>query len=170
MFAASAAALALLASGQPAAPVEVGRLGLGSAFGELISGPDGGVWMRIDRSLVAQKPSGLWDDAIGHATADNRFRRVTVKDAVRGRAVLGPDGQAWFTAAGTLYRSDTAGTVTSGRLTQPVGDVAARGPDGTLWSADGRTRTLLRADAQGTVTTLPFALPPAATTRRSSSR
>ena len=84
------------ASAQPPAPVEVGRLGLGSAFGELIGGPDGGVWMRIDRSLVGQKPSGLWDDAIGHATTDDRFRRVTVEGPVfGGRAALGPDGQAW---------------------------------------------------------------------------
>ena len=148
------------ASAQPPAPVEVGRLGLGSAFGELIGGPDGGVWMRIDRSLVGQKPSGLWDDAIGHATTDDRFRRVTVEGPVfGGRAALGPDGQAWFPSGGTLYRSDAEGTVTSGPLTRPIGDVATRGPDGALWSAEGITRTLLRADAQGTVTTLPFALP-----------
>ena len=49
--------------------------------------------------------------------------------------------------------------MTSGPLTRPIGDVATRGPDGALWSAEGITRTLLRADAQGTVTTLPFALP-----------
>src|SRR3954447_20375354 len=99
MFAASAAALALAFGGQPAAPVEVARLGLGSSFGALIAGPDGGAWAEIDRSVLgsAESSRGQWDDAIGHASADHRFRRTAVDGPLFiSAAALGPDGQAWF--------------------------------------------------------------------------
>jgi streptogramin lyase len=164
MLAASAAALALAVSAQPAAPVEVAHLGLGSSFGALVAGPDGGAWTPIDRSTLAfagGRP-GLWNDGIGHASADNRFRQVTIEGPLLvAAAALGPDGQAWFPAVGTLLRSDAAGTVTRTELSEPAGLAAATGPDGTLWSLGGflRGTELVRIDAQGTVTNAPVTLP-----------
>ena len=163
MFAASAAALALMAGAQPAAPVEVARLGFGSEFGALVAGPDGGAWVHIDRStgsLLEGDGGGLWDDAIGRAGADNRFRRTAVDGPLLPEgAALGPDGQVWFNRGRSIFRSDTAGIVTETALSEEVGDIAATGPDGTLWSADGRPATLFRIDAKGTVTKAPLALP-----------
>ncbi|WP_028065116.1 Vgb family protein [Solirubrobacter soli] len=164
MFAASAAALALAVSAQPAAPVEVAHLGLGSSFGTLVAGPDGGAWVSIDRLLLglARNPSARWNDAIGHATAGNAFRQVTVQGPLSTvSAAVGPDGQAWFPNGLDLYRSDAAGTVTRSRLSAAAGFLAAKGPDGTLWSWNGSfaSPALVRIDAQGKVTDAPVTLP-----------
>ena len=49
--------------------------------------------------------------------------------------------------------------MTRSEFEQPLGDVVATGPDGTLWAVEGRSRTLSRLDAQGAVTRSRLALP-----------
>jgi hypothetical protein len=56
-----------------------------------------------------------------------------------------------------VERSDAAGNVTRSELAEPLGDVTAGGPDGTLWSfGDG---TLQRVTPQNVLTSAPLALP-----------
>jgi streptogramin lyase len=159
VLAAGAAALALLAS----APVEVARAGFGSSFGALVASPDGGAWVQIDRSTRAllENRLGRYDDAIGRAGADHRFRSAASDGPLLGAAgTLGPDGQAWFSGGLTLIRSDVEGTVTRTALSEGLPGIGAVGPDGSLWAADDRTGTLFSVTAQGAVTKAPLRLPP----------
>ena len=155
MFAASAAALALLG----AAPVDVGRVGLGSSYRTLISSPDGGVWVSVDRTLGALARGEAWHDAIARASVDNRYRAERVGRTLSENGALGPDGQAWFIVGSTLYRSDNNGNVTHDELSENVGGAIARGPDGTLWSAQDYRQTLSRIDAQRKIASAPRSLP-----------
>ena len=78
--------------------VEVGHVGLGSELGSLVTGPDGGAWVRVDRFAAGlDRGDHTHDDAIGRATPDNRFRVTAIEGTLSlGRAALGPDGQAWY--------------------------------------------------------------------------
>src|SRR5687768_7011262 len=95
-------AIALLAP--PAAATDVTRVRLGSSLEDLIAGPDGGAWVRIQRGTRA---------ALGRASPDGRFVTAAVDDSVDDAGgALGPDGQAWFTSGlRQLVRMDAAGQV-----------------------------------------------------------
>ena len=155
-----AGAVALALAAQPAPAVEVAHLGLGSEFGAPVVGPDGGAWVPIDRSAAEyDRGESDPDDALGRAMPDGTFRVAAVDGRLSPTgAVLGPDGQAWFPVGLSIDRFDAAGNLTRSELPQPLGDVAATGPDGTLWSADARGR-LLRVNAQGAVTSARLKLP-----------
>ena len=156
-----AGAVALALAAQPAPAVEVAHLGLGSEFGAPVVGPDGGAWVPIDRSAAEyDRGESDPDDALGRAMPDGTFRVAAVDGRLSPTgAVLGPDGQAWFPVGLSIDRFDAAGNLTRSELPQPLGDVAATGPDGTLWSADARAGRLLRVNAQGAVTSARLKLP-----------
>ena len=89
MLAVGASALASGPRRPTATPqVEVGRVGLGSELGSLVTGPDGGAWVRVDRFTAALGPAARThnDDAIGRATPDNRFRITAVDGSAEPRA------------------------------------------------------------------------------------
>ncbi len=156
-----AGAVALALAAQPAPTVEVAHLGLGSEFGAPVVGSDGGAWVPIDRSAAEyDRGESDPDDALGRAMPDGTFRVAAVDGRLSPTgAVLGPDGQAWFPVGLSIDRFDAAGNLTRSELPQPLGDVAATGPDGTLWSADARAGRLLRVNAQGAVTSARLKLP-----------
>ena len=143
------------------AAVEVAHLGLGSEFGAPVVGPDGGAWVPIDRS------------AAEYDRGESGSRRCArARDAgrdfpgCRGRRKAQPDGSGarpgrpGVVPVGlSIDRFDAAGNLTRSELPEPLGDVAATGPDGTLWSADARAGRLLRVDAQGAVTSARLELP-----------
>src|SRR4051794_10203974 len=152
--------LVLLSMAAPARAEDVARLPLGSEFGDLIAAPDGGAWVHVDRRTLSYTQGyGEPDDAIGRASADDRFVQTPVGRSLSG-GVLGFDGQAWFAVGETLFRSDTAGTVSRRALSEPVGGSLTPGPDGTMWSPATIPQPVLqRIDAQGKVTSTPLSLP-----------
>ncbi len=136
---------ALFAS--PARADDVVRVGLGSTIEEMIAGPNGGVWVTIDRGNRV---------VVGTATPGSRFVTAGLDDTILGSAV-GPDGQAWFHMYGRRFaRVDSAGRLTNvGPIPRPgagAGDTLATGPDGTLWALTPGDRQIAHINAQGTTT------------------
>jgi streptogramin lyase len=132
----------------PAQAADVARVPLGSALSTLVSGSDGGAWVRIERRN---------DSAIGRAATDGSFKITGVDVPLSDNAALGPDGQAWFSVGSSVLRSDAAGAVTRFSFDSRLGDVSATGADGTLWSAG--EDALARVTPQGTVSETALALP-----------
>ena len=132
--------IAVAMAAQAAPPVEVGHVGLGSSLEALVAGPDGGAWVGVSRFVEGlDRGQDSSDDAIARATPDGRFQLTAIEGALSlADGALGPDGQAWYQGGLSLHRSDAAGGVTRLEVEQPLGDVMATGPDGTLWSAEGR--------------------------------
>jgi streptogramin lyase len=130
---------------------DVAQVALGSEIESLVTGPDGGAWISI------QRRSG---HAIGRAGPAGGFRTTAVEDNLSGGATLGPDGQAWFSGfLGRLVRADAAGTISSFAPTEDSIEALATGPDGTLWTAAGDARRITRVRPDGVATTTPLALP-----------
>jgi len=146
-------ATALLA---PAARADdVAQVRLGSSLQDLIAGPDGGAWVRIQRGTRA---------SLGRAFPDGRFITAPVDDSVADAGgALGPDGQAWFTSGlRQLVRMDPAGQVSIIGIPErgdSIDDDIATGPDGTLWATTVLDKTIAHVTPQGVVaytrTTLP---------------
>ena len=122
----------------PAAATDVTRMRLGSSLEDLIAGPDGGAWVRIQRGTRA---------ALGRVSPDGRFVTAAVDDSVDDAGgALGPDGQAWFTSGlRQLVRMNAAGQVSIVGIPErgdAIDDDLAAGPDGTLWATTVLDKTI----------------------------
>jgi virginiamycin B lyase len=144
-----AAALAVAAGfAAPAQAADVARVPLGSALSTLVSGSDGGAWVRIERGNGS---------AIGRALPGGGFKVSAVEEPLSDNAAVGPDGQAWFSVGRTVVRSDAAGALTRLEFDSRLGDVSVTGADGMLWSAG--EDALARVTPQGTVSETALPLP-----------
>ncbi len=128
---------------------------LGSSLEDLIAGPDGGAWVRIQRGTRA---------ALGRAFPDGRFVTAAVDDSVDDAGgALGPDGQAWFTSGlRQLVRMDPAGQVSIIGIPErgdSIDDDIATGPDGTLWATTVLDKTIAHVTPQGVVSYTRTVLP-----------
>ena len=142
-----------LAIGSPAASAAVGdatefTLGSGSAPRDIVTGPDGNLWVTNSGANTIQKISSAGAVIASYPvpTANAGLREITV----------GPDSNLWFTmtSANKIGRMTITGTVvefdvpTAG--SQPWG--ITTGPDGALWFTQFAGNKIGRISTAGQVT------------------
>jgi virginiamycin B lyase len=115
-----------------------------SAFG-LATGEGGALW------FLAGSPTGP-QSVVGRIAADGQITSAPTQRSASA-IVAGPDGSAWFTAAGGVGRLTPGGALTVFPIPAGSASVLSTGVDGAVWFARPATDLVGKVTVTGVVTT-----------------